>query len=165
MKLRPLLAGATGVALSLVLSEGQAGAFEGPTWTHRWGQESFRDVNVAGHQCRLHPSLFHEVYEIDSQPEEFVGGTSRAYGADNLDRQCAANVTVTLYYSAHGQDYILTGKRTADASGDTLAVVSNSIYRDTTGAPEATGLRSTHRYYFPACDCVFTDTISEPASK
>ena len=81
------------------------------------------------------------------------------------DPACAdATVEATLYFTTNGAEYVHTGRRSGPYPDHPAAFAAVYVYGQSELAVSGddTGfsrLSSTHRVYFPSCDCSFTETL------
>ena len=129
-----------------------------------------RDVTILDrqgqeHDCTLTFELWHIHGGGPTPPEQQDSASANTNsGTEDGDPACAAaTVEVTLSYSSGGADYTTTGTRSGPWEGRAFTSVNVSALTErdpATGGPLwFDRLSSTHRVYFPGCECSFTETL------
>ena len=118
------------------------------------------------HTCYLTFGLI-EVWGADYHDSASAETVSDSEGGTpgGADPACAdATVEVTLHYTSNGADHVHTARRTGPYPSPfavyARAYVGGQSELDANNQDTGfTRLSSSHRVYFPACDCSFTGTL------
>jgi hypothetical protein len=129
---------------------------------HRMRDVTVVDAQGTEHDCELTFSLSLST-NWDAGGEWGAGWTSS--GTYDGDPYCnTATVEVTVFYGSGGTEYRSTATRSTPFPGNppyvSVGVSAEDAHDPVTGRPLGFDhLSSSHRVSFPACQCVFTETL------